>query len=109
MKSVPAVKSAYLDQGFCKVSGFLTAEQVSLYNSIVNTFHQSWLTDNANYYQKGVLNSAYLTTCEPPHRINTKQRQALFKLIASDQLVDLIKPIFKLGFRFMNTQLFSPA
>lgn len=96
----------YKDNGYCRIPNFLTPCQIGFYESIIQIFHQQWLVDNAENFEQGVLNSAYITTNKPHSPLNDSQRQALFQLIASRQLTETIRPLFANEFRFMGSQLF---
>ena len=101
------VSRQYADSGYVKVPDFLEPQQLQAYRVIVEDFHQQWLKSHTDYYQDGAVNSAFVTTSDTlSPSLEPLKRSALFELIASNKLTNIVRPLFKHGFQFMNSQVF---
>lgn len=90
-------------QGFSLLRNFLTAGELAELNQVLRAFHRAWLEDNAEAYQRGAINSAYLTGAR---YLNSRARQTLWGFLASNQLMAQVAQVFSEPACFMNTQLF---
>ena len=89
--------------GFVKIPGFLKRDQFEAFEAIAEQYMQAWLRQNAEYYERGVLNAAYLTRGDD---LSDVQKSAIFRVVASVPLVELVAPLLNNAPRFINTQLF---
>lgn len=89
--------------GYSKIEGFLKKPLIDEIETILRSFHQQWLNQNEIAYNKGAINSAYITK---HHDLTDNQRQMLLKFVGSHSLVALARQILGEDARFLNTQLF---
>lgn len=89
--------------GYSKREGFLKEPSIDEVENILRSFHQQWLLHNEAAFQKGAINSAYITK---RHSLADEQRQILLKFISSHSVVDLARQILGEDAQFLNTQLF---
>lgn len=93
----------YQAQGFVYIEQLFSSSELAQVVAIANEFHSVWLRDNADSYQRGAINSAYLTNSSA---LSDQANLALFDFVSSAKLVDLISSIIVERPCFLNTQLF---
>ncbi|TPH12800.1 phytanoyl-CoA dioxygenase family protein [Litorilituus lipolyticus] len=94
---------SFSSNGFLLIKDFFNQQEISNLTHIVNTFHRGWKDNNEEFYQTKAINSSGLTEGK---YINSMQRLALFKFLATNKLVDMVHRILGEPAAFMNTQLF---
>ena len=93
----------YQKNGYILVKGLFRPEELTNIHGVVNCFHDRWLKDNAEFYAKKAINSAYLTNRK---YLTPEQRMVLFNLLTSDEILQLLHQVIPDAPVFMNTQLF---
>lgn len=93
----------YKSEGYAHIKGFYSDAEVSEIRPIVERFHAAWKQANISFYQERAINSAYLTGKQ---YLNSADREALIRFVASNKLMSLAKAVFASQPAFMNTQLF---
>lgn len=92
-----------MEAGFLRVKNYLTESDLTSLEAILKKFHQSWLIRHAEIYQKGAINSAYITNGD---FLSQDERLFLLKFVSSTKVVTEAKRFLGNDIRFLNTQLF---
>lgn len=92
-----------MELGYLLFEKFLTDPQLSEIENILRKFHQSWLVKHESFYQKGAINSAYITNGD---FLTTEERLVLLKFVGSSKVVNEARKVLGNDIRFLNTQLF---
>lgn len=92
-----------MDSGFKFLASFIDRENLNKINLILRRFHEAWLIKNENFYQKGAINSAYITNGE---FLSSKDRLELLKFIGSKQIVTEARNFLGEDILFLNSQIF---
>ena len=93
-----------MKEGFKLIKNFLSEDQVSELELCLNRIHKSWCKENAKFYKKKAINSAYLTGSKST---SPEDRKHLFEFASSEAIVNEVSQIFEgEKARFLNTQLF---
>ncbi|WP_019026632.1 phytanoyl-CoA dioxygenase family protein [Colwellia piezophila] len=93
----------YNKKGYVLIRNFLSDKEVRELRTIVTEFHQLWQQENADFYAKQAVNSAYLTSNE---FLTNQQRAQLFNFIGSTKVMSLVHKLIPTQPCFINTQLF---
>lgn len=93
----------YETDGYFVLKGFYQEAELQILREIALSFHESWKQANAAIYAARAINSAYLTGQQ---HLQPRDREVLFKLIASTKLMDVVTSVMGDSPAFMNTQLF---
>lgn len=97
------MNEAFEKNGFVIVKdAFKKTELTELYD-VISKFHHAWVSDNADFYYKRAINSAYLTGSK---YLNDQDRLLLFNYISSQPILDVLQTIIPDSPAFMNSQLF---
>lgn len=102
-----SIASRYRAQGFVHLPGFFNLQDLAGLHAAVLRFHAAWMTENAELYRAGAVNSAYLTS---PRHLAPADRRQLFQFAAQSRVGAVLDEVFAGPAAFMNTQLFfNPA
>ncbi|WP_428231135.1 phytanoyl-CoA dioxygenase family protein [Flavobacterium sp.] len=93
----------YEQSGYFYLENFFSENEVAGIEKILIKFHELWLTDHAENYKNGILNSHSLTS---GNYLNEEEKITLFNFISQDKFQELLKGIFPNTPIFLNTQLF---
>ena len=96
-------KSEFTRHGFTVYRQLFSQAELADIKQVIADFHAAWLKHNQTFYQRGAINSAYLTSTE---YLSEAQRVTLFKFIASHKIMQRVSGLLTNSPCFMNTQLF---
>lgn len=101
------VRAQYHKNGFVVLRNYFDDSALQDVKTVLQKHHRAWIAENKAFYQETAVNSAYLTC---PGLLTDDERNILFKLIASNKLVDLAINLIGEDASFMGSQLFfNPA
>ena len=101
------MESIFAKHGFIVVRDLFTDDELVAIHTILLKFHQSWLQDNAAFYQEKAINSAYITGTQ---YLRDKDRQILFEFVGSASIAKVLAKTLPASPAFVGSQLFfDPA
>jgi len=103
LEKAPHYGLDYEKQGYFVIRDFLSDDEIAQLKAVLIKFHHAWQQDNHEFYQARAINSAYLTDNT---YLADEERMMLFKLIASEKLMNVVEQVLPSACAFMNTQLF---
>lgn len=92
-----------LTEGYQVAPEFISAIGLNSLTQVLQHFHQGWLKANVEAFDKGAVNSAYLTNSL---YLADADRLALFKFIGCNKIFELLAGLTERPVVFMNSQLF---
>ncbi len=97
----------YRKNGYTVVGDCFSETQLEPLHHAIKRLHSTWLKDNQQAYEEGLINSAYLTR---KSSISNPQQEedinTLFQWIADESIIRHLRAVFPQQFAFMNSQLF---
>lgn len=97
--------AAFLPQlerdGYFLFKNFFTDAEIATLAQCILPAHENWLRLNAG---EAVVNSNYLTSRR--YMADPEARRETFRLIASEKLIQIARPLCPRGIYYLNTQLF---
>ncbi len=93
--------------GFLVIRNLFADSALAKLHEVLQKFHQSWLAENAVFYQERAINSAYITG---PKYLLDEERSVLFEFIGSDSIAAVLTQTIADRAAFIGSQLFfDPA
>ena len=102
-KDAPENKTFFAKNGYVRINQFFNEQELTQIEPVLLRFHQNWKQDNASFYSKQAINSAYVTG---DNYLSDDERSRLFKFIGSSKIMSVAAAIMFNPSAFMNTQLF---
>lgn len=98
-----ALSRQYEQHGYIELPHAVDEPALIELEPVLTRFHERWLRENRQYFEDGVINSAYLTRkgAMPP-----ADRRALFTFVGSHRLRKIISQVLPGPAMFVGTQLF---
>lgn len=93
----------YQQNGYLLKRDLFTEKELNRVEDILCEFHDEWIKQNRDHYEKAAINSAYITHADT---LSPSNRETLFAFISDNRMQGIARQLIPQQPAFMNTQLF---
>ena len=87
LKNNQQLSDRYDEHGYFVIRNYFNKAQIAALRKVVLKFHESWKTDNEEFYKEEAFNSSLITGSE---YLPADDRCVLFDFISSKQVMDVV-------------------